>query len=206
MGWFILSTQRDPERDPSFWWLGCTDFLFWRMDFSFDCNALGHYPNAIMQHVVETEERKTCAFLGKHRAACAFHPAHFVDQSQAFFSSHGFLTKTVHQVTIECYWMLYIIYSCFLRLQVFLVTIIMIIMFLLYIYYPSQKTIKQSPKGACFWNTSQYNIPEANPANPLPVSVLQRYPLEDHKDCRQGFWSTWPVDLGFWNMFFFKAS
>ena len=146
-------------------------------------------------------KKDICISLGKHRGACAFHPAHFFDQSQASFSSHGFLTKTVHQVTIECYLMLYIIYSCFLRLQVSLVTIIMIIMILLYIL-SFQKAIKQSPKGACFWNTSEYNIPEANPANPLPVSVLQRYPLEDHKDCRQGFWSTWPVDLGFWNMCF----
>lgn len=202
LGCFSLATQRDPLRDPSFWWLGFTNFLFWRIDFSFDSNALGHYPNAIMHHVVETEERKTCAFLGKHRGACAFHPAHFVDQSQASFSSHGFLTKTVHQVKIECYWMLYIIYSCFLRLQVSLVTIIMIIMF--FIYRDPPKKNKQSPKGACFCNTSQYNIPEANPANPLPVSVLQRYPLEDHKDCRQRFWSTWPVDLGFWNMFFLR--
>lgn len=111
LGCFSLATQRDPLRDPSFWWLGFTNFLFWRIDFSFDSNALGHYPNAIMHHVVETEERKTCAFLGKHRGACAFHPAHFVDQSQASFSSHGFLTKTVHQVKIECYWMLYIIYT-----------------------------------------------------------------------------------------------
>lgn len=72
-----------------------------------------------------------------------------------------------------------------------------------YIYYPSKKQ-SNNPQKAHVLDTSEYNIPEANPANPLPVSVLQRYPLEDHKDCRQGFWSTWPVDLGFWNMFFLR--